>query len=119
MDTVINLRSEPELRELLKRAPTNHNLGTRVHDDVALVDRRSKWGNPFRLGAHGTREEVITLYRLLLWRRIRIGSIPLHDLAQLNSKRLACWCHPLPCHAHVLARAAAWAASVLAERRAE
>ena len=37
----------------------------------------------------------------------------------LHGKPLACWCAPLPCHGQVLARAAAWAASVLAERRGE
>ena len=40
-------------------------------------------------------------------------------LAALHGKPLACWCAPLPCHGQVLARAAAWAASVLAERRGE
>ena len=40
-------------------------------------------------------------------------------LAALYGKPLACWCAPLPCHGQVLARAAAWAASVLAERRGE
>ncbi len=111
MDTVINLRREPELRENLEHAP--------VHDNTVLIDRRTRWGNPFRIGRDGSREQVIALYRADLWRRIRSGAIALEDLAQLNGMRLACWCDPLPCHGHVLARAAAWAASALAERRTE
>ena len=42
----------------------------------------------------------------------------LEELASLHGKTLACHCAPLPCHGEVLARAAAWAASVLAARRA-
>ncbi len=111
MDTVVNLRNEPELRDIFEHAP--------VHGNTVLVDRRTRWGNTYRIGPDGTRRRVIVLYRDYLWCRIRGGVITLEELAELNGKRLACWCHPLPCHAHVLARAAAWAASVLAERRGE
>ena len=82
------------------------------------IDRRTKWGNPFRIGKHGTREEVIARYRAELWRRIRAGRVSLEELAALHGKSLACHCAPLPCHGEVLAHAAAWAASVLAARRA-
>ena len=59
--TVINLKHEPELRRALDRA---HR-----HDDVVRIDRRTRWGNPFRIGAHGGRAEVIARYRVALWRR--------------------------------------------------
>ena len=111
MDTVINLRREPVLRDKLAHEP--------VHNNTVLVDRRTKWGNRFRIGRDGTRGEVITRYRADLWERIRAGEIALEDLAEMDGMRLACWCVPLPCHGHVLARAAAWAASALAERRGE
>ena len=107
--TVLNLRREPALRQKLEHAP--------VHDGTVLIDRRTKWGNPFRIGRDGTREQVIALYRADLWRRIRLGTITLEDLAELHGMRLACWCDPLPCHGHVTARAAAWAASALAGRK--
>ncbi len=109
MDAVINLRREPALRDQLEHA--------HVHGNTVLVDRRTKWGNRFRIGRDGTREQVIAQYRADLWSRIRSGAITLEDLAKLDGMQLACWCDPLPCHAHVLARAAAWAASALAERR--
>ena len=111
MDAVINLRREPALRDKLAHTP--------VHNNTVLVDRRTKWGNRFRIGLAGTRGEVIARYRADLWRRIRSGAVALEDLAELDGMRLACWCVPLPCHGHVLARAAAWAASALAERRGE
>ena len=107
MDAVINLRRQPALRDQLEHS--------HAHGNTVLVDRRTRWGNRFRIG----REQVIAQYRADLWSRIRSGAVALEDLAELDGMRLACWCHPLPCHGHVLARAAAWAASVLAERRAE
>ena len=111
MNTVINLRNEPKLREKLDYAP--------VHNNTVLIDRRTIWGNRFRIGHAGTREEVIARYRADLWRRIRTGEITLQELAEIDGMWLACWCDPAPCHGHVLARAAAWAASTLAGRRGE
>ena len=101
MASVVNMRHRPELRALLD--------GTEEHGDTVRIDRKSRWGNPFRLGADGTRADVIERYRAWLWQRIESGEIPLADLAALNGKQLACWCHPLPCHGDVLARAASWA----------
>ena len=88
-----------------------------VRNGAVRIDRRTKWGNPYRIGP-ATREEVIEHYRVELWRRIRTGEVRLEELAALHGKTLACHCAPLPCHGEVLARAAAWAASVLAARRA-
>ena len=111
MDTVINLRREPRLRDIFEHAP--------VHDNTVLIDRRTRWGNPYRIGPDGSRARVIAQYRTDLWRRIRLRLVTMEELAELHGKRLACWCDPLPCHGHVLARAAAWAAVALAERSAE
>ena len=87
-----------------------------MHNNTVLVDRRTKWGNPFKVGVHGTLEQVIALYRADLWRRIRTGDVALAELAELDGCWLACWCLPKPCHGLVLARAAAWASDKLAEQ---
>ena len=108
MDAVINLKREPRLRDAFEHA--------HVVNNTVLVDRRTKWGNPWRVGQDGSREEVIALYRADLWRRIRAGEVTLEELAELDGCWLACWCEPLPCHGNVLARAAAWASEQLAER---
>ena len=108
MRAVINLKHEPKLREAFEY--------THVVDNTVLIDRRTKWGNPFKLGVDGDREQVIALYRADLWRRIRAGEVPLEELAELDGCWLACWCEPLPCHGDVLARAAAWASEQLAEQ---
>ena len=110
MVPVVNLRNEPKLREAFEHA--------HVHGNTVLIDRRTKWGNPFRIGPDGSREEVIARYRADLWRRIRDGEIAIEELAAIAHCWYACWCLPRPCHGEVLARAAAWAAGVLAERDA-
>ena len=108
MRAIVNLRSEPRLREQFEYA--------QVVNNTVLIDRRSKWGNPFRIGKGQDREHVIAHYREDLWRRIRAGEVSLEELAELDGCWLACWCEPLPCHGDVLAKAAAWASGVLADR---
>ena len=111
MVPVINLRNERKLR-----APFEY---AHVHNNTVLIDRRTKWGNPFRIGPGQNREQAIARYRVDLWRRIRSGEIALEELADLASSWLACHCYPENrCHGEVLARAAGWAAAVLAEREA-
>ena len=73
MVPVINLRNEPKLREAFEYA--------HVHDNTVLIDRRTKWGNGFRIGPDGSREEVIARYRADLWRPIRNREIAIKELA--------------------------------------
>ena len=112
MVPVINLRHEPKLREAFEYA--------HVHDNTVLIDRRTKWGNPFGSAPARSREQAIARYRVDLWRRIRAGEIALEELAATwPPAGYAChWCPEARCHGEVLARAAAWAAGVLAERDA-
>ena len=86
MDAIVNLKHEPKLREAFEYA--------HVHNNTVLIDRRTKWGNPFRIGRDGTRDEVIARYRADLWRRIRAGEIALEELAQIVGCWYACWCSP-------------------------
>jgi hypothetical protein len=62
-----------------------------------------RWGNPFRIGRDGTRDEVIGRYRLWLCKEIEAGRIDMKELAALHGKTLGCWCAPEPCHGEVLA----------------
>ncbi len=103
---VVNLRNEPRLRAAFE----HHHVQNRT----VLIDRRTRWGNRFRIGPDGDRDTVIALYRADLWHRIRTGNLGLEELAELDGMWLACWCDPVPCHGHVLARAARWAAEQLA-----
>ena len=105
--SVVNLRNEPRLRDALHFA--------HEHNNTVLIDRRTRWGNPFKLGVESDRDTVIARYRRELWRRIEADEIALADLAALSGKTLACWCAPEPCHGDILARAADWAARRLRE----
>ena len=109
MSAVINLRHEPKLREAFEFA--------QVVNNTVLIDRRTKWGNPFRVTGGGSPAEGGAPYRTPLWGRIRAGEVTLEELAELDGCWLACWCagDGHPCHGEVLERAAAWAARVLAE----
>lgn len=76
------------------------------------VGRPSEWGNPFVIGVHGSRSEVV------LWHREWIDGLrpgpndetpPTreHIRAALRGKRLGCWCgKDQECHAECLARIA-------------
>lgn len=59
----------------------------------------SKWHNPFVLGRHGNRREVVARFRAML-----LGDAKLiaQCRAELRGKILACWCAPLPCHGDIL-----------------
>lgn len=64
------------------------------------------WGNPFKIGRDGTREEVIEQYRAWILNQPAL----LARLPELRGKVLGCWCKPsagfngrLLCHGQVLA----------------
>jgi hypothetical protein len=82
-----------------------------IEPDAVPITRPHRWQNRFIIGVHGTREEVIDLFRADLWRRIKAGEVTIEELAALDGRQLVCVCHPKPCHGAVLAAAAAWAAS--------
>lgn len=69
---------------------------------AVLVDRTTKWGNPWHAGRDGTRAEVIARFeKYLTWRPdLR------KQLGQLKGKDLVCHCAPKACHADVLLRLA-------------
>lgn len=64
-----------------------------IPPDAILVDRTTKYGNPFRIGQHGTRAEVIAKHRTL------IATWPQAEIEPLRGHPLVCWCIPEPCHA--------------------
>jgi hypothetical protein len=63
------------------------------------IGRGSPWGNPFKIGRDGTREEVIEKYKEYAINNVYIMS----HLHLLKNKILGCWCKPAPCHGDFLA----------------
>lgn len=64
-----------------------------------LIDRRTKYGNPFIVGLDGDRAQVIEMYHE--W--ITSNDELMADLYELEGKILGCWCAPdKDCHGRVL-----------------
>ena len=61
---------------------------------------QSKWANPFVIGVHGTRAEVIAAYEKMLLNNPKMMS----ELRELKNKTLSCWCNfpTEDCHCRVL-----------------
>ena len=81
-----------------------------------IIDRRSKYGNPFILGKDGNRETVIKLYRTWLWKAIQDNRITTQELAAMSGKTLGCWCKPKACHGDIICDAVKWACEELNRR---
>lgn len=62
--------------------------------DSVYVGRGSPWGNPFIIGEHGTRAEVLSKFKCEV--------LPNLDLEELVGRDLTCWCWPKPCHADLI-----------------
>ena len=61
-----------------------------------MVDRSSRWGNPFRVSDYG-REKAVELFR----DRALADRDLLDQLKLLKGRTLGCHCKPLACHADV------------------
>lgn len=72
------------------------NLKTESYD--VYIGRPSKWGNPFKIGKNGTREEVINKYHEWIETQPELMS----SLPELKGKILGCYCAPELCHGNVL-----------------
>lgn len=69
------------------------------HADSVYIGRGSPWGNPYVLGKHGDRDEVIRKFRE--YASAVILEYP-DWLEPLVGKDLVCYCAPLACHGDVL-----------------
>lgn len=68
------------------------------HPHDVYIGRPSIWGNPFKIGDDGTREEVIEKYRDFLLNSPEL----LAKIQQLKGKTLGCYCKPMKCHGDVI-----------------
>jgi hypothetical protein len=80
---IFNMRNTPCVPDLCVR--------------IVRIDRKSKWGNPYRMRSESERMHVIRKYAYYI-----LDSKLLDDLHEIKGKWLACWCHPKPCHGDVL-----------------
>lgn len=74
--------------------------------EAVLIDRTTKWGNPFRIPEDGNRQMVIARYEEHLTAKMAADSDFWMDVAMLNGKDVVCWCAPKACHGDILLREA-------------
>lgn len=74
-----------------------------IPKDAVNIMRPSKFGNPFMIGVHGTRKEVVEKFTHYIYENPE-----LMDKAkeELKGKSLVCCCKPLACHGDILLRIA-------------
>lgn len=75
-------------------------------DYDVYIGRGSIWGNPYRTGVDGTRNEVIDLYGVYLRECLDDGRISHEELLELEGKTLGCFCKPKKrCHGEEIIKA--------------
>ncbi len=79
MTQVVNLRTTPYSK------------------DSVYIGRLSKWGNPYIVGKHGTRDHVVALYKKYI-----LNTELKFELEELRGKTLMCFCKPEKCHGDIL-----------------
>jgi len=93
-----------------RRVQLSRAKGWRMPENTVKVDRSTRWGNPFPIGAAGPLDRVAPdaegatgFFRAMLGdAEIRSAADYPDDLSPLRGKNLACWCSGLFCHADVL-----------------
>ena len=65
------------------------------------IGRGSAFGNKFEIGKHGTREEVIELYKEWFYKKLKSERFK-NAVLKLKGKRLACFCKPKACHGDII-----------------
>ncbi len=80
--------------------PKVHN---KYHDtapvDAVYIGRGSKWGNPYKIGPDGDRDEVINKFIQYLKKR---PTLVKEAHRELKGKDLVCFCAPKACHGDIL-----------------
>jgi hypothetical protein len=75
-----------------------YNKRTGYPAGAVLIDRTTKFGNPFIIGKDGTRGEVIQKFEQYLCTNAEL----MEAVKGLKGKDLVCWCAPLACHGDVI-----------------
>lgn len=82
---------------------TSTTVVNRTKEDYDVyIGRGSDFGNPYRIGPDGTREEVIVKYRDYFYQRIVYDEMFKKAVLNLRGKRLGCFCKPKDCHGDII-----------------
>lgn len=80
----------------MPRVLNRHRDG--VPPGAVFIGRPSKWGNPFVIGQHGNREDVVGRYAEWVCEQPHL----LAALPEIRGRDLVCFCAPALCHGDVL-----------------
>ena len=72
-----------------------------IPNGAVYIGRPGPYGNPFVIGEHGDRAEVIAKYDAWLATQPALIAQMRRELA---GRDLVCWCAPLPCHGNSILR---------------
>lgn len=109
--TVVNVRKEnltkrgySDFKHWVDATPAHVYIGRNMSFYVKGTIN-SKWRNPYTVKKLG-RDQCLARYRERIVNGVdekgRTNTLR-HELGELSGKELGCWCHPEPCHGHVLA----------------
>lgn len=65
-----------------------------IPKNSVYIGRGSPYGNPFVIGVHGNRHQVINKFKCEI--------LPNLDVSALRDKNLVCFCAPLLCHGDLI-----------------
>ena len=74
-------------------------------EGVQMIDRDTRFGNPFRLEEDGgdyTREESVAQYEKWFKKKIQTDPDFREAVEDLRGETLGCWCKPKACHGDVI-----------------
>ena len=66
------------------------------------IGRGSPFGNPFKIGKDGDRDQVINKHRDYFFERIESDAEFRSKVMKLQGETLGCYCVPLPCHGNTI-----------------
>lgn len=65
-------------------------------DGTRFPPTSSEWANPFKIGKHGDRDNVLRLYRNYIKEKQHTDENFIEKLRALKGKQLGCWCVNCP-----------------------
>lgn len=76
-------------------------VNIRKEECDVYIGRGSIFGNPFKIGQDGTREEVIDKYMDYFYKKLEEPNFR-KAIEDLKGKKLGCYCHPEKCHGDII-----------------
>lgn len=82
--------------------PRTRVVNKHSEDWEVYIGRPGPFGNMFKIGPDGNRDEVIAKYKFWFERRLREDPSFRTEVEGLRGKKLGCFCKPLGCHGDVI-----------------